>query len=657
MRRFATSWRLLAVAVACSLVLVVLLGRSAQRHEHEQTLRELIASAQLISELAIEIRLLPGPPGHELPESAREGIEASVEHLKKEGQLVGLQLWDPDGHLLYSDAEEPDELSAEEWAQVPEVLAGEPQVELEHDQGRAAATATVLLRPENSTDAPSGLIAEVLLPREEVAAALAASTRRLYVAASVLLLAVAGTGLALRRRMLRREHEATHDPLTGLGNRALLQHAAATALRQHSATALRARRGGVLALLLLDLDGFKTVNDTLGHAVGDQLLQQVGSMIRGCVRSGDLVVRLGGDEFAVLLPDLPDKEAALAAAGHLSACLHRPFTVAGVTLEVGASVGVALAPGHGNDLDSLLRSADVAMYQAKRAGGGVAAYDEERDPHDSAQLDLLAQLRGAIEDGQLRLHYQPKVALRGGATVGFEALVRWQHPERGLLLPGAFLPLAERTALMRPLTDWVLGEAATRCAAWRSSGWDVAVAVNIPPQTLLQADFPARVVRLLAEAGLAGEALELEITETAVMVDPAGAGHTLRELQAIGVGVAIDDFGAGYTSLSYLKTLPVRSLKIDRGFITDLVHSPQDEAVARSVVGLGHDLGLTVVAEGVETAEVQQRLVELGCDEAQGYLLSRPLPEDGVHAWLAVHAQAQPWREPTRPHLPSDTSR
>jgi EAL domain-containing protein (putative c-di-GMP-specific phosphodiesterase class I) len=297
-----------------------------------------------------------------------------------------------------------------------------------------------------------------------------------------------------------------------------------------------------------------------------------------------------------------------------------------------------VAPQHGTDLGTLLRRADVAMYQAKRDGGGVRVYDEADDPHDESQLDLLAQLRAAISGGQLRLQYQPKVGLRAGRAVGFEALVRWAHPERGLLAPGEFLPLAERTALMRPLTDWVLREAIGQCAQWRAAGWDVDVSVNIAPATLLEADFPARVTDLLVAGGLPGSALELEITETAVMVDPVRAAETLRRLQTMGVAVSIDDFGAGYTSLAYLKSLPVQSLKIDRRFVTNLLDDARDEAVTRSIVSLGHDLGLTVVAEGVETADVRQRLTELGCDQAQGYLMARPMDAGAVEGWLTGEA-------------------
>ncbi|MDP9425806.1 MAG: EAL domain-containing protein [Actinomycetota bacterium] len=635
MLRTLTSWRLLTCGLVVAVLALAGLAMSLERQQSDRTLRQGIADAELISELLLELHLRRQDADvHELREEVQRTIDEGVRLLQAEGRLVGLQLWGEDGHLLYSDNDDPEELSADERQGLVAVLAGRPHVEFEHDADRAVPTATVLMQPENEEDLPSGLVAEVLLPQDEIASSLATTARWLYGGAGLLMVVLTILAVVVRRRLLRREHEATHDPLTALGNRTLLASAS------HRLLACSGRRDqgqgqGQVALLLLDLDGFKTVNDTLGHAVGDKLLVEVASTLRGAARPDDVVVRLGGDEFAVLLQNMPDTDAAVRAAENISQALHRPFTVDRVTLEVGASIGVAVAPEHGQDLDALLRRADVAMYQAKREGSGVRLYDEAKDPHDEEQLGLLSQLRSAIEEGQLRLHFQPKMSLREGRTVGFEALVRWEHPQRGLLAPGAFIPLAERTALMRPLTTWVLRTAVAQCAAWRAEGWEVDVAVNIAPATLLEPEFPSQVMQVLADAGLPGSALELEITETAVMIDPARAADTLRRLQAMGVAVSIDDFGAGYTSLSYLKSLPVRSLKIDRGFVTHLIENGKDEAVARSIVSLGHDLGLNVVAEGVETSDVRQRLLELGCDEIQGYLLSRPIPSADVALWLA----------------------
>jgi EAL domain-containing protein (putative c-di-GMP-specific phosphodiesterase class I) len=310
--------------------------------------------------------------------------------------------------------------------------------------------------------------------------------------------------------------------------------------------------------------------------------------------------------------------------------------IGGVTVEADASIGIALTPEHGDDLNALLRCADVAMYQAKRQGSDIAVYDSETDPHEAQQLNLLAELRRAIPNGELQLYYQPKSPIAGAVTE-VEALIRWNHPQRGLLLPAAFLSLAERTSLIKPLTHWVLHEAARQCAVWRAQGLDLRIAVNVSPRNLLDDDLPGTVLDAAAAAGIAASLLEIEITETAVMADPQRVKDIVERLHSMGVPVAIDDFGAGYTSLSYLKTLAARSLKIDRGFITHLLNHTADEAVVRNVIHLAHDLGMSTVAEGVETAAVWAKLSELGCDEIQGYVLTPPVPADKIVTWLADH--------------------
>ncbi len=630
MYRLFVSWRALAVAFVLAVAGLSLLAHNLDRQQREEALRNVVAQAHVVNELLLHVEYRADTGDLDPGDLVR--LDGSVQHLVGGGNLIGLQLWDRDGRLLYSDTARPAPLSAGERARLGAVLAGRPHVQLEQDNGRAAPSATVLLHMHDHDHRSDGIVAEILLPERDMTGELSAATWRLYAGAGALLVVASLLAVWGRRRILRREHEALHDPLTGLGNRALLVQAGAEAVGER-----RVRPGdrAVTALLLLDLDGFKEVNDTLGHAVGDRLLVEVAGALRGAVRPIDVVTRLGGDEFAVLLRALPDGDAAVRAATGIAAVLQRPFALDRITLEVGVSIGIALRPTHADGLPGLLRRADVAMYQAKRAGGGVRLYDQSSDPHDESQLDLLSQLRAAIDGDQLGLHFQPRVGLGTGRPVGFEALVRWAHPERGLLPPAAFVPLAERTALMQPLTEWVLREAIRQCARWRDEGWDVGVAVNIPPATLLEAELPGRLTELLAREGLPGHALELEITETAVMVDPERTAETLRRLRAIGVGVAIDDFGAGYTSLSYLKTLPVSRLKIDRGFVTHLLDDDRDEAVTRAIVRLGHDLGLVVVAEGVETPGVQQRLRDLGCDEGQGFLLGRPMAPADVLPWLA----------------------
>jgi diguanylate cyclase (GGDEF)-like protein len=444
--------------------------------------------------------------------------------------------------------------------------------------------------------------------------------------------------LVLRRRLLLREDQALHDSLTGLLNRgALRERLQATVARIGKDESVMA------ALLVLDLDGFKAVNDTLGHPAGDALLIQVARTLTRSLRPTDVVARLGGDEFAVLLTHLPDAASAEIISRQLLTKLRAgSYSVHGIELAVDASIGIALLPEHGRDTDLLLQRADVAMYQAKRANGGVTLYDEANDAHDVTQLGLLVELRRAIELDELVLHYQPKARLDTGDLHGVEALVRWQHPSRGLLGPDTFVPLAEHTGLMAPLTEWVLRHAVTQAGRWRDLGLMLPVAVNMSPRSLLDGNLAASLLALLAEANVTGDLLELEITETAIMTDPGRAVRVLRQLNAMGIRVAIDDFGVGYTSLTYLKSLPVHTLKIDRAFVTDMLTDPRDQAIAESVIGLGHKLGLNVVAEGIETEEVWQRLKALNCDEGQGYLLARPLPAEELTSWVVAHVIGEP---------------
>ena len=433
------------------------------------------------------------------------------------------------------------------------------------------------------------------------------------------------TERARAERALR--HQALHDVLTGLPNRLLLHDRLAQALR----VARRAERR--LALLLLDLDRFKEVNDTFGHHVGDGLLRQAPLRLQRLLRASDTVARLGGDEFAVLLLD-DGAEAAIAVAGKLRAALDAPFVVEEHTLAVGVSIGVAFAPAHGDDGLTLLRHADVAMYTAKRDQVGIAVYDPARDAHSPERLALGADLRRAIDAGQLRLHYQPKVDLARGRLRSVEALVRWPHPTQGLIPPDQFIPLAEQTGLITRLTRRVLRTALAQRRAWARAGVPLVVDVNLSMADLHDADLPAVIATLLRTYGVPHGALHVEITESMVMVDTGRALETLARLAGLGVRAAIDDFGTGYSSLASLKRLPVDELKIDRGFVRDLAHDATDAAIVAAAIGLGHGLGLRVVAEGVEDRDAWDRLAALGCDTVQGYYVSPPLPAAAFLRWL-----------------------
>jgi diguanylate cyclase (GGDEF)-like protein len=421
----------------------------------------------------------------------------------------------------------------------------------------------------------------------------------------------------LRRHAEETQHQALHDSLTGLPNRTLF--------RQEVEAALAARRESATpsAVLLMDLDRFKEVNDTLGHHNGDLLLQAVARRLRSTLRAGDVVARLGGDEFGILLSDGGDRQTIETLAEKMNKALGEPFLVQQMTLEVGASIGIAIAPQDGDDVDTLIQRADVAMYVAKSTFRGHEFYSHDQDTYSPTKLALLGELRTAIEDGQLSVAYQPKVEVESGRIIGAEALVRWNHPRRGFVPPDEFVPVAEHTGLLRPLTLFVLESALEQCARWRAAGFELDVAVNLSVRNLLDVEMPGDVRRLLAKFGLPPSVLELEITESALLADPIRTHGVLQELHEIGVGISIDDFGTGYSSLSYLRRMPVDELKIDKSFVTDMALDENAALIVRSTIELGRNLGLRVVAEGVETREVWEQLAALGCHVAQGYFFGR----------------------------------
>jgi diguanylate cyclase (GGDEF)-like protein len=449
----------------------------------------------------------------------------------------------------------------------------------------------------------------------------------------------AGAGLANvnrygeRSRYERRlTHQATHDALTGLPNRVLLQDRMARALADVAGSEVACP---VAAVLLLDLDRFKEVNDTFGHAYGDGLLCQIADRLSASLRGTDTAARLGGDEFAILATGLTETDDLTALAHRMLAALDEPFRVDGVVLDVEASIGIALAPTDASTVEDLLRCADVAMYTAKTGTSSVAFYDQAQDQHTPARLALLGDLRRALDaSDQLHLHYQPKVDLVTGKLVGVEALLRWSRPGVGSVPPVEFIPVAEGTGLIHKLTTYVLDLALAQARSWRDAGHEIPVAVNLSTRCLLDQGLPGQVARLLARYGLPADLLRLEITESAIMADPTRAIGVLQSLAKEGVRLSIDDFGTGYSSMTYLKRLPVDELKVDRSFVTDMRTTQGDVQLVRSVIDLGHTLGLQVVAEGVEDADTLTALRELGCDIAQGYHLGRPMPAALFWTWL-----------------------
>jgi diguanylate cyclase (GGDEF)-like protein len=460
--------------------------------------------------------------------------------------------------------------------------------------------------------------------------------RQLYTLALVVLgllcLVLVVSGLralrSLEDQLADNEFAMLHDALTELPNRLLFHD------RVHQAILAATRAGSRSAVIVLDVDRFKEINDALGHHLGDLLLHELGNRLKDTLRRSDSVARLSGDEFAILLPEIDGQVDAFAAAEKIRGALAAPITVRDLHLEVEASAGIAVYPDHGPDPETLLQHADVAMHNAKRAQSGCELYAETRHEFSPSRLRLVQELRHGIAAGQIELHYQPKIRLLDNRVLGVEALARWNHPERGLITPDNFIPLAEHTGLIRSLTLAVLETAIDQCAAWRSRGLELGMAVNLSPRNLVDHELPHQIGGLLEERGVPTTSLELELTEDTIMSDPKRAREILARLNGMGIWLSIDDFGTGYSSLAYLKQLPVSTLKVDRSFVSTMGENEDDAVIVRSTIALGRNLGLRVVAEGVETAGVMDDLRELGCDQVQGYYVSRPVPARAFEDWL-----------------------
>ena len=421
---------------------------------------------------------------------------------------------------------------------------------------------------------------------------------------------------------------ALYDHLTGLPNRCLIQDR----MQQQLHTSKREQHP--LAIIMVDLDRFKEVNDTLGHHVGDELLIQTGKRFQHMLRQADTIGRLGGDEFAVILPDT-DARSARKVAGQLSKALDTPFNLDGATFRIYASMGIAAYPQHGDDIAELLRRADVAMYIAKRNRDGCFVYDPKQDKHTVDRLNLMADLHQALNKQQIQLFYQPKLDLRRGTIIGVEALMRWNHPEHGFVPPDVFAPTLEQTGLVKRYTSWVLETAYAQRAAWSAAGHELSMAVNLSMYNLHDTQLVGHIKALQEKWQPAPGKLVMEVTESAVMGDVFHVSGIMDELAGLGIEFAIDDFGTGYSSLSHLKRLPLNELKIDKSFVMEMAHEPDDETIVRSTIDLAHNMGLRVVAEGVETARTLQALKKLGCDQAQGFLIAKPATAEAIGQGLA----------------------
>jgi len=432
-----------------------------------------------------------------------------------------------------------------------------------------------------------------------------------------------------KKQVVQLRYQATHDGLTNLPNRTHLFDR----LEQNIAAARESR--ALIALLVMDLDRFKEVNDTFGHHFGDMLLKQVAFRLRNQLREGDTVARLGGDEFAIVLASVRDTNEVARIARNILNALEQPFVVEEQVLEVGASIGIVMFPVHGDDARTLLRRADAAMYNAKQGQTGYSFHRDEVESRTPDQLALVVEMRSALERNEFEPFYQPKIHLRSGLITRVEVLLRWNHPKRGTISPTVFVPIAERTGLIRPITDWLLERTMAQVRAWQESGAPVHVAVNISAKSLLDQALPSKIQKLLDRWEVDPRFLKIEITESSIMADPAHALAIMSMIQSMGVRLSIDDFGTGYSSLTHLRQLPIDEIKVDKSFVGGMTTSEADASIVRTVIDLAHNLGKQVCAEGVEDEATMVMLRDYGCDLAQGYWISRPMSAKDLTQWLA----------------------
>ena len=424
-------------------------------------------------------------------------------------------------------------------------------------------------------------------------------------------------------------HEATHDAITALPNRLLLMDR----LEQAIQSALRQK--ALLAFLILDIDGFKEINDTLGHYSGDRLLKQVVTRLQGMVRKSDTLARIGADEFAILMQVESKTVDILPIVKKIKKIFIDPFPIEGLELEVQASIGIVLFPDHGKEMDTLMQRANVALYAAKKDNKKYTVYSSQLDKNNPHRLTMMGELRQAIENEELVLYFQPKINLHTRKVIGVEALVRWEHPEHGFMGPDEFIPMAERTGLIKPLSIWVLNHALGQAEKWHDQNIKLSVAINLSPVTFLDTELPNLIIGMLSLYNVPSEFVIFEITESSMLKDPSLAREIMNRLTETGIRISIDDFGTGYSSLAYLKDLPASEVKIDKSFVTDLLKKNNDAVLVKSIIDLGHNLSLNVVAEGVEDKETALTLKKMGCDVLQGYYISRPVCNDDLLSWIA----------------------
>jgi diguanylate cyclase (GGDEF)-like protein len=630
-----------AIVLAVGAGIVLLFVRDWASERAEESVR---FHAEYVAHTILRDELLPSDFGDPVGRNRRDELDRLFRNEVLGADTLRVNLYNPQGQVTYSTDDSLMGRVAKE--ETEEVMHGTPESEIGHlsDDGGAGGDVKILeayvpVYLGDSTD-PVGVFelyqdyAPVAVAARDafksIATVFAGVLLALYLALIPLLQRVTRR---LRRQMGEIHHQAFHDGLTELPNRALFRDRVEQSLR------FAGRAGQTVAVMLIDLDRFKEINDTLGHQSGDALLKALGVRIRAQLRGSDTIARLGGDEFGILAVGA-DAAGAIRLAETLRTAIREPIFVADLELQVDASIGIAVFPDHGVDCETLIRFADMAMYLSKKTHQ-PALYSAEHDHYSPERLTLMGDLRRALESDELVVYYQPQASLATGEVGSVEALVRWQHPTRGLIPPDQFIPLAEHSGLIRPLTRYVLDRSLCQCRAWLDAGLRMGVAVNVSGRDLLDLSLPDEVAELLERWDVDASLLELEITENTILTDPIRARAVLNRLSDIGISLAIDDFGSGHSSLGYLKRLPVDVLKIDRSFVIGMGSDENDAIIVRSTIDLGHNLGLRVVAEGVEDAASWDKLAELRCDTAQGYHLGRPVPADQLEEQLEEQRAAR----------------
>jgi diguanylate cyclase (GGDEF)-like protein len=651
--RLSLTQRVALLSLLPTVALGVVLARVLQHQIVDRTLADATQSAELVARVGIQPRLSQADLRHGLTPAAIRGLDRQLQSSSVRHQLAQVKIWNSRYQVIYSNDHSLIGSGLRPSDELRRALAGD----------RAdAAVITPTAHGEDASEVGLGQLVEVYVPLrfassgppvgafevylgyKPIAAAIASNDRMIALvvfAGLALLWAMLFRIVVRASKRLRAQSEenyrlSRYDKLTGLPNRTLFIEKASRTLDA------RASDDASAAVLLIALDRFKEINDTLGHTTGDRVLREVADRLGSELGQETLVARVGGDEYAVLHTRAGDVEAAIATANAIHATLEAPMTLDGVALNIEASIGIAVAEERRRDLNTLLRRADVALARAKSHRSGVEVYSSEYDSFDAARLRLLGEVRPALKRGEFVLHYQPKMDLETRQVVGVEALLRWNHHEHGMLAPMEFIPLIEQTSLVTPVTLYVIDRALWQTAQWRKLGVEMGISVNLSARNLLDSELPDQIEELLAKYGVASSQLVVEVTESAAMADPDSAAGVLASLREKGIGVSIDDFGTGNASLAYLAKLPASEIKIDRSFIASVADDPRAQAIVRSTIELARNLQLNVVAEGIETEEVLDKLIDWGCPMGQGFLvmgqgffISRPLPAEQLAGWLS----------------------